>query len=74
MKQGGPGLVLMLFSIIAITPGSFGLTFSYVAAGTDSSDRMETAVGLLGNLLGLAIAIVSGQFIANALLPPIRSL
>ena len=69
--SGGPAVELLLFSLIAIVPGSFSLSFSFAATG--SKDE-SVAIALLGNFLFVAVAIVSGQFVANSVVSPRRQL
>ena len=58
---------LALFSILMLVPGSIGVR-SVLA-----SDAIST-LGFLTQMLTVAIAIVTGLFTANVVVPPIRAL
>ena len=76
-----PASEVFIFSIIAIVPGSFALTFSFAGTGESGGGKksgaaagQEQAIGLLADMVGIAVAIVAGQFISHVLLPPKRQL
>jgi len=60
-----PAIELALFSILMLVPGSIGVR-SVLA-----SDSLST-VGFLTQMMTVAIAIVTGLFTANVVVPPIR--
>ncbi len=62
-----PSIELALFSILMLVPGSIGVR-SVLA-----SDTLST-VGFVGQMVTVAIAIVTGLFTANVLVPPMRAL
>ena len=62
-------------------PGSFAITFSFSAVGGGGGDKQsgadagqEQAIGLLGDMVGISVAILCGQFISHILVPPKRQL
>lgn len=62
-----PSLELALFSILMLVPGSIGVR-SVLA-----SDSLST-VSFLTQMITVAIAIVTGLFTANVVVPPVRVL
>ena len=62
-----PSIELILFSIIMLVPGSIGVR-SVLASDTIST------ISFLQQMITVAIAIVTGLFTANVLIPPLRVL
>jgi uncharacterized membrane protein YjjB (DUF3815 family) len=62
-----PAIELALFSILMLVPGSIGVR-SVLA-----SDSLST-VGFVSQMLTVAIAIVTGLFTANVIIPPLRAI
>jgi len=62
-----PAIELAMFSILMLVPGSIGVR-SVLAQDSTSS------AGFVSQMLTIAIAIVTGLFTANVILPPVRAL